>query len=316
MKKHLGTAGAAVAVLALAAAAVLLSDRQLSPNQTGTLRILVFVCAGSAAYCFIVGEIAGNFSQMDKLWSLLPIAYGWIIAVRGGLTPRLVLSALLVTAWGIRLTVNFARKGAYSLRFWSGKEDYRWAVVRRNKLFRRRFAWALFDLFFISIYQNALVLAICLPALACMDSAAPLGAWDVAAAAAAVLFLALETVADEQQWRFHQAKNRGLAQGATLAQLPAPYCLGFNTEGLWGRMRHPNYLGEQGFWLSLYFFAVGAGAARSGVFHWSLVGPLFLVLLFLGSSALGEAISAQKYPLYGQYTRQVYKYLPLRRFAP
>ena len=76
-----------------------------------------------------------NFSQMDKLWSLLPIAYSWIIAARGGMRARLVICAVIVTAWGIRLTVNFARKGAYRLNFWTGNEDYRWADFAGGFLF-------------------------------------------------------------------------------------------------------------------------------------------------------------------------------------
>jgi len=43
-------------------------------------------------------------------------------------------------------------------------------------------------------------------------------------------------------------------------------------------------------------------------------GPLLLILLFMGSSELGEAISAGKYPAYADYQRQVRKYLPLRKF--
>lgn len=315
MKKYLGTALTSLIVLGLIVLCFIRPGEALSETQRETLRTLVILCLSSVTYCFIVGEMAQNFSQMDKLWSVLPIAYTWIIAVRGGMKLRLVIYALIVTLWGIRLTVNFARKGAYSLKFWQGEEDYRWSIVRRNPLFRSRFAWALFDLFFISLYQNALVLGICLPALACMDSVQPLGAWDLLAAVAAVAFLALETVADEVQWRFHQQKKELLREKGALSDLPAPYDLGFNTLGVWGVMRHPNYLGEQGVWMSLYFFAVGAGVTSTG-FHLTAVGPLLLILLFMGSSALGENISGKKYPLYRAYTEQVAKYLPLRRFDP
>ena len=45
-----------------------------------------------------------------------------------------------------------------------------------------------------------------------------------------------------------------------------------------------------------------------------MIGPLLLVLLFMGSSSLGESISAGKYPQYAAYVRQVFKYLPLRKF--
>lgn len=67
---------------------------------------------------------------MDKLWSLLPIAYAWHFATHdlvsgtaAALDPRLLLLAVLITVWGVRLTYNFARKGGYR---WQD-EDYRCA---------------------------------------------------------------------------------------------------------------------------------------------------------------------------------------------
>ena len=105
----------------------------LDSAQLDTLKILGIITACSWLYCFAVGELTSNNSQMDKLWSLLPIAYVWVVAVRGGLTPRLIVMAVLVTLWGARLTFNFARKGAYRLKFWEGEEDYRWQVLRAKK---------------------------------------------------------------------------------------------------------------------------------------------------------------------------------------
>lgn len=305
---------AAVVVVTLCVLSVVSDSGELTQNQIDTLKILLTVCGCAIAYCFLVGELADNYSQMDKLWSLLPIIYTWIVAIRGGMRLRLVVFALIVTAWGIRLTINFARKGAYRLKFWTGTEDYRWSVVGQNPVFRHRLLWTLFDLLFISFYQNLLVLAICLPSLASMDSAAPFGVTDALAAGCAVGFLVLETVADEQQWQFHKTKKKLLLEQHDLSKLPAPYDLGFNTVGLWSWLRHPNYLGEQGLWLSLYFTAVGAEVTRFGVLHWSMLGALLLVLLFMGSSAFGESISAKKYPQYAVYVRQVRKYLPVRKY--
>ena len=79
-------------------------------------------------------------------------------------------------------------------------------------------------------------------------------------------------------------------------------------------MRHPNYLGEQGFWVSLFLFTLGAGVNSYCVFNWTMFGPLFLVFLFLGSSTFGEAISYGKYPEYKYYQSYVFKYLPLRKY--
>ena len=314
MKKYIGTVLSVCVLLSLSVLCLVWGGDAFTNEQTSTLKILLIVCGCSIAYCFIVGEITHNYSQMDKLWSLLPIAYSWIIAVRGGMSARLFVYALIVSAWGVRLTVNFARKGAYRLKFWEGNEDYRWSVVRQHPVFRHSFLWTLFNLLFISAYQNLLVLAITLPALACMGSSEPFGAADAVAAALSVAFLALETAADEYQWKFHQTKKKMLSEGKALGELPEPYDLGFNTLGPWAYMRHPNYLGEQGMWLSLYLFTIGAGAASHGIFHLTLIGPLFLVLLFTGSSTLGERISAGKYPRYRDYAEQVCKYVPLKRF--
>ncbi len=316
MSKYLGTIMTALISITLTVLGFVFAPPALNDLQMETLFVLLIICASSALYCFAVGEISGNNSQMDKLWSLLPIAYTWVIAFKGEMKPRLVLFAIIATLWGIRLTINFARKGAYKFRFWEGEEDYRWAILRKNSILKNKGLWALFDLFFISIYQNIIVLLITLPALVCMTSEVPLAAFDYVAIACSLAFLLLETAADEQQMSFHTTKNNLLKEGKALADLPSPFNKGFNTTGLWGRSRHPNYLGEQGVWASLYFFVCGANQASFGVFNWSIVGPMMLILLFLGSSIFGESISNSKYPEYQQYLAEVSKYIPLWKYKP
>lgn len=283
---------------------------ELDPAQLETLKLLGLICCCSALYCFAVGEITGNNSQMDKLWSLLPVAYTWIIAAHGGMAPRLVVIACLVTLWGARLTFNFARKGAYRLRFWEGEEDYRWKVLRARKEFQPHWKWLLFNLFFISIYQNALVLMTTLPALVLMHSPVPFGWMDGVAAALMLFFILYETVADEEQWAFQSDKWRMIRSGRKLEELPAPFNKGFNTVGLWSRSRHPNYFAEQAIWCCLYLFTVSS----IGPLNWSMIGALLLIVLFLGSSAFAEEISASKYPEYARYRRTVSRFIPWRRY--
>ncbi|MCR5350873.1 MAG: DUF1295 domain-containing protein [Bacteroidales bacterium] len=283
----------------------------LDADQIDVLKTLGIIAGCSALYCFVVGELTGNNSQMDKLWSLLPIVYAWVIAVHGDLAPRLVVMAVIATLWGARLTFNFARKGAYHLKFWEGEEDYRWPVLRAKKEFQPRWKWVVFDLFFISIYQNALVLMITFPALVAMRSTTPFGWFDGVAAALMVGFVLYETVADEQQWRFQRQKWGMIKAGQKLHELPAPYNKGFNTVGLWSVSRHPNYFAEQGTWFAFYLFSVGAGV---GIFNWSAVGALLLIVLFLGSSAFAEEISAGKYPEYSRYCAQVSKFFPGKKY--
>ena len=280
----------------------------LTAAQLNTLKTLCIIAACSALWCFVLGELTGNNSQMDKLWSLLPIAYTWVIAINGGMAPRLLVMAVLATLWGARLTFNFARKGAYRLKFWEGTEDYRWGIVRSGPPFaNKRWAWALFDLFFVCIYQNALVLMTTFPALVSMNSAKPFGWVDALAAVLMLGFIVYETIADEQQWAFQSAKWKMIGEGKKLEELPEPYRKGFNTVGLWSRSRHPNYFAEQGTWIAFYLFSVGAGV---GLLNWSVIGALLLVVLFQGSSALAEQISSSKYPEYQRYCAAVPKFFP------
>ena len=314
MKKILPMVIVVIATITLSILGFVLGGLNLTQRQKDILLVLVIICGTSALYCFVVGEIAKNNSQMDKLWSLLPIAYTWTTAIMGGLNTRLIIYAIITTFWGVRLTFNFARKGAYRLKFWEGEEDYRWEILRKTKFFKSRVAWVFFDLFFICIYQNALVLAMCLPQLACVDSTQAIGLFDYIAMSLALFFIFIETIADEQQWQFYQNRNRLLQSGKSLDELDSPYNLGFNTIGLWGYMRHPNYLSEQSIWICLYIFTIAASATSYGIFNWTLFGPMFIVLLFLGSSTFGESVSTSKYPKYKDYQSKVFKYIPLKKY--
>ena len=304
---------AALLGLSIAACPLLyfLVGLQLNQLQLETALILIIITGASALYCFVVGELSKNYSQMDKLWSILPIAYTWVVAIKGSLHPRLVFMAVLVTLWGIRLTFNFARKGAYKLKFWQGEEDYRWKVLREKKEFQPHWKWVLFNLFFISIYQNVLVLLICVPALASMASGVELHWVDYLAGGLVASALILETIADEEQYAFQTKKYKMLGEGKKLEELPAPYDKGFNTHGLWNVSRHPNYLGEMLFWIFLYVFSIASGI---GIANWSMIGALLLVVLFLGSSTFGEEISASKYPEYKLYRKKVSRFIPFRPY--
>lgn len=283
----------------------------LNALQIETLKTIGIIAGCSALLCFTLGEITRNNSQVDKIWSLLPIVYCWIIAAKGGMHPRLVVMAVLATLWGLRLTYNFARKGAYKLRFWEGEEDYRWEKVRALPFLQNRGVWMAFDLFFISGYQNALILMLTFPALVSMGSSAPFGVMDAVASVLMFGFILYETIADEQQWAFQTKKWSMIKSGKKLEELPAPYNKGFNTIGLWSVSRHPNYMAEQAIWVSLYLFSIGAGV---GIINWSMIGALLLIVLFTASTNLVEGISSDKYPEYTNYCKKVNKFFPGRAY--
>lgn len=297
--------------LLLALAAIAIVAGFLCQPPPATLWPLLWQVGGLmvaiALLCFLVGEITGNFSQVDKLWSIVPVVYCWYLTVSIGLSngfdPRMLLMACLVTLWGVRLTYNFSRVGGYSWKFWSGHEDYRWAYMRARPALRNPVVWRLFHLGFICLYQHFLLLLLALPILASWQSGQALGWPDYVLAVLFVLLIVWETVADQQQYRFQTEKHRRLDAGESL---PDPYDKGFVTHGLWRLCRHPNYLAEQSIWVVFFLFGVTA----TGSWNWSVAGCALLVLLFRGSSNLSETICSGKYPAYGDYQRRVPRFMP------
>lgn len=83
--------------------------------------------------------------------------------------------------------------------------QYRWVVVR--SYCPHWLLWHLFNISFICLYQNLLLLLLVAPSLALpyIDAPAPLNWLDAVATVAFLAFLAGETVCDQQQW------NVGLA---------------------------------------------------------------------------------------------------------
>lgn len=260
----------------------------------GPLVVCLIICGMITAATWGASIATREYSWVDRIWSIAPVAYVWVFAVAAGFDARLVLMAVLVTAWGIRLTFNFARKGGYR----AGGEDYRWAVLRARMSPGQ---FQVFNLLFISIYQNALILLFCLPAYTAFEAAGtPIGAWDVLLALVFLALLVGETVADQQQWAFHRWKAAESAAGRT----PQP---GFLQTGLFRVSRHPNFFFEQAQWWVLYGFAIAA----TGVWlHWTIAGAVLLTLLFIGSTIFTESISRAKYPEYDDYRARTSAIVP------
>lgn len=266
--------------------------------------VWVIIMLATALVCFIVSELTFNYSQVDKLWSLMPVVYG-LITLTAFPSPRIWLMFSLVSTWGFRLSFNFYRKGGYNIIPWKGEEDYRWKIMRKNPALKGRFRFGLFNFFFISIYQNFLILLFCSPLLmAAKNINTRLNLIDIFAAALMLIFIVTETIADNQLFRFHKLKLNGRISNVIYSESLRN---GFMSEGLWRYVRHPNYISEQAIWISFYLFGV---AASGQWINMTLAGAVLLVILFMGSSRLTEKISSQKYPEYAEYKKRVPRYLP------
>lgn len=258
------------------------------------LVVALWILAGFCVLTWVLSLITREYSWVDRIWSIVPLVYVWVFAGSAGLRdPRLDLIAVLVTLWGARLTFNFARKGGYA----PGGEDYRWARLRAGMSTR---GFAVFNVFFIVIFQNVLLLAITLPAWTAYQHRTPLTPLDIIVAVAFVLCLIGETVADQQQWDFHRWKAAETAAGRE----PRPR---FRQSGLFRFSRHPNFFFEQTQWWLVFCF--GAVAARS-VLQWTIVGAVLLLFVFIGSTQFTESISLSRYPEYAEYQRRTSPVVP------
>jgi len=236
----------------------------------------------------------------------MPIAYSWI-TVASFPSPRAYIMATLVTIWGVRLSYNFFRKGGYNIIPWKGVEDYRWKVMRENPVLKGRIRFGLFNLFFISFYQNMLILLFSTPILlAAINQNKSLTLIDLFAALLMMIFIITESIADNQLYRFHREKQKKAKEKGLYSE---SITKGFMTEGAWKYVRHPNFTSEQLIWISFYLFGV---AASGQWINYTLAGPVLLVLLFYGSSRLTESISRRKYPEYEVYQKEVPKFIPLK----
>jgi steroid 5-alpha reductase family enzyme len=252
------------------------------------LLVVILLAAAVCVFCWIASLISHDNSWVDRLWSIVPVVYVWVFAIAAGLSDaRLDAMAVLVTLWGARLTFNFARKGGYS-----GHEDYRWPVLRARMT---KAQFAVFNLLFIVLYQNAILVLIALPALTAYENRGGFGILDVLLIVLFLGMLAGETIADQQQWEFHRRKAAGTAEGR------------FLTTGLFRFSRHPNFFFEQGQWWVVFLF--GAVAAGS-LLQWTVLGALLLTLLFVGSTRFTESITRSKYPEYAGYQERVSAVVP------
>ncbi|GHJ48929.1 hypothetical protein Cs7R123_62710 [Catellatospora sp. TT07R-123] len=258
------------------------------------LIVCLWICAGTCAATWIASLISNEHSWVDRIWSIVPVAYVAVFAAAADFgDTRLNVLVGLVLLWGARLTFNFARRGGYA----PGGEDYRWAILRERLA---PWQFQVFNLGFITVYQNIILLLITLPAYTALTHPRAFGVLDVVLAVVFLGLLAGETVADQQQWDFHRRKHTALAEGREPESR-------FLRTGLFRYSRHPNYFFEQAQWWVV--FAFGAVAAGS-LLQWTVLGAFLLTLLFIGSTVFTESITRSRYPEYANYQANTSSIIP------
>jgi steroid 5-alpha reductase family enzyme len=233
---------------------------------------------------FLFSSGFGNSSIYDPYWSLAPIiiTVAWWPMGETGPGLRAWMVWALIILWGLRLTWNWARG-------WGGLADEDWRYER----LRRQFGWwyPAVNLVGIHLLPTFVVWLGLWSAHAAMTATSTVGWIDLLAVGFALSAIWLEAAADAQLRRF-------TAEAAEEAVM---------SRGLWSMVRHPNYLGELGFWWALFAIAAAAGA-----FQWHLlVGPVAMLLLFaVISIPMMEARLRRRRPDYREYMNDVPPLLP------
>ena len=243
---------------------------------------------------FLLSMVLANSSLYDPYWSVVPpvVAIAWAAAsphLGTGATARQVIVVVLVLAWAIRLTGNWAIG-------WHGltQEDWRYVMMRDNT--HGRLPWWFVSFVGVQLVPTLFVFIGMLPLWPALGVPRhSFNVLDVFAALVTAAAIATETIADNQMRAFVRNPEH---RGQTI------------DVGLWSLSRHPNYLGEIGMWCGLYLFALAADPH----WWWTVAGPAAMVLLFeTASIPMMEDRSLQRRPEYADYQRRVPKLLPIPR---
>ena len=238
---------------------------------------------------FTASRLHRNSSFYDAYWSVLPpllVAAWWVEADRTGVAGdpvRIGLLLAVVGLWAVRLTGNwvFAFPGLHH-------EDWRYAIFRDRA---GRFA-IVADLVAIHLIPTLQVFLGLLPAYVVVTRGdRPVGWLDAAAVIVGLVAIALEAVADLQMHRFVRARQPGAVMD----------------RGLWAWSRHPNYLGELGFWISVALF----GMAAAPTTWWMWAGVVAMAAMFYGASIpMMERRSLERRPEYHRVIETVPRLWP------
>ena len=236
---------------------------------------------------FAFSRAYGNSSFYDAFWSVAPpllLLFWWVEGGAAVHYPRGWAVTVVVLLWAVRLTANWVQTfpGMHH-------EDWRYAMLRE-----RAGRWELpVDLFAIHLIPTLQVFLGMLPVYVVMTSSDRAVGWlDAVALLVGLVAVALELVADVQMHRFVAERQPGQVMD----------------RGLWGWSRHPNYLGELLFWVSLALFGL---AASPGDWWWLFVGVAAMLAMFLGASIpMMEQRSLERRPGYADVVARVPRLIP------
>ncbi len=244
----------------------------------GTVSVVMIVC-------WVASLIQRDASLVDRVWGVAFVVAAWSYAVVADVwTTRTWLALVLVTVWGVRLSVYI------TWRNWGHGEDKRYVAMRE----RNPSSFVIRSLVTIFLLQGLLAWVISLPLLAATSLASPAELiWlDVVGIVLWLAGFVFEAGGDWQLSRFlADPANRGKVMD----------------RGLWRYTRHPNYFGDTVVWWSYFVLALAVGA------WWTALGPVlmtFLIVKVSGVALTDKGMGSSSREGYDEYVRRTNAFFP------
>ena len=234
---------------------------------------------------WLISIFLKNVSIVDLFWGLgFVITSAWYFLNTDGYEPRKFIIQILVTIWGLRLSVYLSWRNI-------GKgEDFRYREFRR-KYGEKRYWW--FSFFQTFLLQGFLMWIISLPLLGAQYKSGneSLSILDYLGIALWLTGLVFETGGDLQLARFRSnPSNKGKV---------------LNT-GFWKYTRHPNYFGDSAVWWGFGLICLAAGSCIP------VIGSVIMTLLIIKVSGVSllEKSLVEKKPQYREYIERTSAFIP------
>lgn len=251
--------------------------------------ILNYLTIGSVIFSlmillWILSLILKNSSIVDIFWGAGFVIVAWVSFFLSpeGLLARKLLISILVTIWGLRLSVYIFFRNL-------GKgEDFRYQAWRKQ----HGSGWWWRSLFQVFLLQGELLWLIATPLLVAQMSSTPvhLGILDYIAIPLWLVGFFFEAVGD---WQLKRFKSDPANKGKVL------------DHGVWRYTRHPNYFGDAAQWWAYFLIAAAAGG------WWTVFSPILMTTLLLrvsGVSLLEKTLDSR--PGYKEYAERTSEFIP------
>ena len=234
---------------------------------------------------WMISLITKNVTIVDSLWGLGFVLIAWLTFFNAeGFQGRMLLITLLVTIWGMRLSLHL------SWRNWGHGEDPRYGRWREES--GDRF-W-LISLFKVFVLQAIFLWAIALALQwGQMSSQPPQLIWiDYLGVSVWAVGFFFEALGD---WQLARFKADGANKGRVMDQ------------GLWAYSRHPNYFGECLIWWGIFLIALATSSSL-----WTVISPIIIttVLLKMTGVTLMEKAIVHTRPKYRDYIARTNTFFP------